>query len=47
MLKLDSRVVLNYYAAKRLALTLTQLIRQHEQQFGQLELDASKLHVST
>jgi hypothetical protein len=36
------RVVLNYFSAKRLAITLSQLVRRHEEQFGQLELDVNK-----
>jgi hypothetical protein len=40
--KVNERVILNYYSAKRLAITLAQVIRQHEQQFGDLELDVSK-----
>ena len=36
------RVIMNYYMAKRLALTLGQLIRRHEEQFGELELDVAK-----
>jgi len=36
------RIILNYYSAKRLAITLSQLIRRHEEQFGELELDVSK-----
>lgn len=42
LFKLDSRIVMNYYSAKRLALTLTQMIRRHEEQFGELELDPAK-----
>lgn len=42
MLKLDKRVVLNPHSAKRLAIQLSQVIRQHEQQFGPLELDVAK-----
>lgn len=42
LFKLDARVVMNYYSAKRLALTLTQLIRRHEDQFGELQLDVAK-----
>ena len=42
VLQLSSRVIMNYYAAKRLAITLSQLIRRHEQQFGELELDVAK-----
>ncbi len=37
--QIASRVIMNYYSAKRLALTLGQLIRRHEEQFGELELD--------
>jgi len=40
--KVNERVVLNYYAAKRLAIALSQLIHRHEEQFGELELDVSK-----
>jgi len=36
------RVIMNYYSAKRLAITLSQLIRRHEQQFGELVLDVNK-----
>lgn len=42
LFKVTDRVVLNYYSAKRLAITLSQLIRRHEEQFGELELDVSK-----
>jgi hypothetical protein len=38
----NERVVMNYYSAKRLAITLSQLIRRHEQQFGELEMDVNK-----
>ena len=40
--KVNDRVVMNYYSAKRLAITLSQLIRRHEEQFGELELDVAK-----
>jgi hypothetical protein len=40
--KIGERVILNYYSAKRLAITLSQIIRRHEEQFGQLELDVAK-----
>ena len=40
--KVNDRVIMNYYSAKRLALTLGQLIRRHEEQFGMLELDVNK-----
>jgi hypothetical protein len=42
LLKLDTRIIMNHYAAKRLVLTLGQLISRHEEQFGELELDAAK-----
>jgi hypothetical protein len=40
--QVKDRIVMNYYSAKRLAITLSQLIRRHEEQFGELELDVSK-----
>ena len=40
--QVSDRVILNYYSAKRLAITLSQLIRRHEDQFGELELDVAK-----
>ena len=40
--KANERVIMNYYSAKRLAITLGQLIRRYEQQFGELELDVAK-----
>lgn len=40
--QINNRVIMNYYSAKRLALTLGQLIRRHEEQFGELQLDVSK-----
>lgn len=42
MFQVTHRVILNYFSAKRLALTLGQLIRQHEDQFGQIELDVTR-----
>jgi len=42
LFQVSNRVILNYYSAKRLALALGQLIRRHEEQFGQLELDVAK-----
>lgn len=42
LFQLTDRIVLNYFSAKRLAITLTQMIRRHEQQFGELELDVAK-----
>ena len=40
--RVTNRVIMNYYSAKRLAITLSQLIRRHEEQFGELELDVAK-----
>jgi len=40
--KANHRVVLNYYSAKRLALTLGQVIRSHEERFGELKLNAGE-----
>ena len=40
--QVTQRVIMNYYSAKRLAITLSQLVRRHEEQFGTLELDVSK-----
>jgi hypothetical protein len=42
LFRVNERIVLNYYSAKRLAITLSQLIRRHEEQFGELELDVAK-----
>ena len=40
--QVNERVVLNYFSAKRLAITLSQLVRRHEEQFGEIELDVAK-----
>ena len=40
--QVNDRVVLSYYTAKRLAITLSQLIRRHEEQLGELELDVAQ-----
>ena len=40
--QISERVTMNYYSAKRLAITLGQLVRRYEDQFGTLELDAMK-----
>ncbi len=36
------RIIMSYPMAKRLALTLGQIIRRHEEQFGEIELDINK-----
>jgi len=38
----NDRIIMNYYSAKRLAITLSQLVRRYEQQFGEIELDVAK-----
>lgn len=40
--KIDQRVVLSPWAAKRLALALVQAVQRYEQAYGVLELDARK-----
>jgi hypothetical protein len=42
LFQVNERIVLNYFSAKRLAITLSQLIRRHEEQFGEIELDVAK-----
>jgi hypothetical protein len=42
LFQIGERIILNYFTAKRLTVMLGQLIRQHEQVFGEVELDASK-----
>ncbi len=44
---INERVIMNYYSAKRLAITLSQVIRRHEDQFGTLELDVAKRQKGT
>jgi hypothetical protein len=34
-----NRVILNYFTAKRLAITLGQIVRKHEERFGELKLN--------
>jgi hypothetical protein len=42
LFQVSQRIVMNLYSAKRLAITLSQVIRRHEEQFGPLELDVAK-----
>lgn len=42
LLKIDSRVILSPWAAKRLAIALGQTINRYEQTYGVLEIDARK-----
>jgi hypothetical protein len=41
-LKIDSRVILSPYAAKRLALALGQTVQRYEQEYGTVEIDPRK-----
>ncbi len=40
--EVTDRIIMNYYTAKRLAIMLSQLVRQHEQRFGELKLNAAE-----
>ena len=40
--KVNDRIIMNYYSAKQLAITLSQVVRRFEEQFGELELDVAK-----
>lgn len=42
LMRVSNRVIMNYYTAKRLAITLSQAIRQHESRFGELKLDIAE-----
>lgn len=42
ILQFNDRVILNHYTAKRLALSLLQTVREHEERFGVIELDVAK-----
>ncbi len=46
-LKIDHRVIMNPWAAKRLAISLGQAIARYEQTYGPLELDARKRMITT
>ncbi len=39
IMDVNTRVLMNFYAAKRLALALSQAVQRYEQQFGAIELD--------
>ena len=39
VMDINTRVLMNFYSAKRLALALSQAVQRYEQTFGQLELD--------
>lgn len=40
--QLNQRIIMNYYTAKRLLSALATAIRNHEEQFGELEIDVAK-----
>jgi hypothetical protein len=40
--KVNDRIIMNYYSVKRLAITLGQIVRRHEEAYGELELDVEK-----
>ncbi len=42
LFQVNDRIVLNYYTAKRLAITLGQIIRRYEDQFGELKLNVAE-----
>ena len=46
LIKVEQRVILNPYAAKRLAMLLTQTVQQYERAFGHIELDEQKRRVA-
>ncbi len=41
LFKVNDRVIMNYYTAKRLAITLGQIVRNHEEQFGELQMNVA------
>ncbi len=41
LFQVNNRLVLNYYTAKRLALSLGQIVRGYEEKFGELKLNAA------
>lgn len=41
----SNRLIMSYYSAKRLAIALGQMVRQFEQQFGEIELNAGKRRI--
>lgn len=42
ILQFTDRIIMNHFTAKRLALSLLQSVREHEERFGVIELDVSK-----
>ena len=42
----SSRVIINYYTAKRLAIALGQVVNNYEKDFGEIQLNAAERKVS-
>jgi uncharacterized protein DUF3467 len=42
LFKIDEKRVINYYTAKRLAMTLSRLVRVYEDRFGELKLNVTE-----
>lgn len=43
--EVKQRVIMNYFSAKRLAISLSQVIRRHEDQFGELKLNVAERQI--
>jgi len=43
----SSRVIINYYTAKRLAIALGQVVNNYEKDFGEIKLNAAERKVQT
>jgi hypothetical protein len=41
LLHMESRILMNWKTAKRLAIQVSQAVRNHEQQFGEIDLDTN------
>lgn len=41
LFQVNNRLILNYYTAKRLALSLGQIVRSYEEKFGELKLSVA------
>jgi hypothetical protein len=42
LFKIDEKRIINYYTAKRLAMTLSRLVRVYEDRFGELKLNVTE-----
>ncbi len=43
--QVNSRVIMSYYSAKRLAIALGRIVRRFEDQFGEIELNAANRRI--